>query len=121
MFKGFGNFATLLKQAQDLRGRMEGVQEALAKVKVEGSAGGGMVTVEANAQQQLLGVKLEPALLETGDREMIEDLVLAAANQALDKAREAAAEEMSKVAGSLDLPGLGDALQKFGLGGTSTN
>lgn len=111
----------MLQQAQQLRGRMEEMQEQLAHVKVEGSAGGGMVTVEASAQQKLVDVHIEPSLLETGDREMLEELVLAASNQALDRAREAAGEEMSKIAGSLELPGLGDALQKFGFGGTSTD
>jgi hypothetical protein len=118
MFKGLGNLASLMKSAQEMQGRMGEIQENLRRLQVEGTAGGGMVTVVANGQQQILACRIEPALVTSNDREMLEDLIVAATNQALEKAREAASQEMSKLAGNLNLPGLGDALSKFGLGGS---
>ena len=117
MFKGLGNLASLLKQAQQMQGRMDEMQENLGRVKVEGSAGGGMVRVEISGQQKIMAVHIEESLLESGDREMLEDLLVAAMNQALEKAKEAAAQEMSKIAGNIELPGLEEALSKLGLGG----
>lgn len=119
MLKGLGNLASIMKQAQEMQGRMKDVQENLARLKVQGMAGGGMVTVEANGQQKILSCTVEDSLLESGDKEMVEDLLVAAVNQALDKAKQAAADEMSKVTGGMNLPGLDDALSKFGLGGNS--
>ena len=116
MFKGLGNIAGLMKQAREMQGRMSEVQERLAHLRVEGNAGGGMVVVEANGQQRILGIRIEEALLKDTDREMLEDLVVAATNQALDKAKQAAADEMGKVTGDLNLPGLEEAMAKFGLG-----
>ncbi|MBI3863548.1 MAG: YbaB/EbfC family nucleoid-associated protein [Planctomycetia bacterium] len=116
MFKGLGQFASLMKNAQEIQGRMKEMQEALKRLKVEGTAGGGMVAVEMNGQQQVLSCRIEPALFESRDREMVEDLVVAAVNQALDKVKQAAAEEMGKLTGGLDMPGIGDALSKLGLG-----
>ncbi len=116
MFKGLGNLASLMKQAQEMQGRMGEMKESLADIRVQGSAGGGMVTIEASGQQSILGCRIDETLLEAGDREMLEDLLVGAVNQALEKAKEAAAQEMAKVTGDLNLPGLGDALSKMGLG-----
>lgn len=116
MFKGLGNLTSILKQAQEMQGRMNQIQEDLGKVHVEGSSGGGMVTVVANGQQKIVSCRLDKALLESNDQEMLEDLLVAAVNQALEKAKEAAAQEMGKLAGDLSLPGLGEALSKLGLG-----
>ena len=74
------------------------------------------MTVEATGHLQILRVRIDPSLTGEGDREMLEDLVLAATNQALEKARAAAAEEMSKVTGGLEIPGMQEALSKLGLG-----
>jgi DNA-binding YbaB/EbfC family protein len=115
MFKGLGNFASMMKQAQGIQDRMSKLQEEMGQLRVEASAGGGMVRVEANGQQKILAIQLEDSLLENPDREMLEDLLVAATNQALDKSREAAAEEMAKLTGNLDIPGLGDALSQMGL------
>lgn len=114
MFKGLGQLTSLLKNAQAMQGRMREMQETLKRLRVSGSSGGGMVTIDINGQQQVLGCQIDESLFASGDREMLETLVVAACNQALDKAKEAAAEEMGKVAGGLDVPGLGDALAKFG-------
>ena len=74
-----------------------------------------MVRVEASGDMKVVSVQIEQSLLETQDREMIEELVASASNQALQKAKEAAAAAMSDVAGGLGIPGLGDALSKMGL------
>ena len=121
MLKGLGNLASLMKQAQEMQGQMEQLQVNLGRLKVEGSAGGGMVTVQVNGQQKVLSVTLDESLIESNDREMLEELLVAATNQALDKAKQSASEEMSKLAGGIDLPGLGEALSKLGLGGNVAN
>ena len=113
MLKSFGQIASLLKDAKNIQGRMEEMKSNLANVQVEGSAGGGMVTVTANGKQRIVSLKIEESLLENPDQEMLEDLLLAAINQALTKAQEAAASEMAKVAGDVNIPGLGDAISKF--------
>ncbi|HAW27509.1 MAG TPA: YbaB/EbfC family nucleoid-associated protein [Planctomycetaceae bacterium] len=113
MFKGLGNIAGMMKQFSEMQGKMTEMQEKLGKLRFEGSAGGGMVNVEANGQQKVLGVKIDQTLLESGDPEMLEDLITAATNQALDKAREGAAEEMSQITGGMNIPGLDEALSKF--------
>ena len=118
MFKGLGQLASLMKQAQQLQGRMKDMQEILRKLKVEGTAGGGMVTVEMNGQQQLLACRIEESLFASHDRELVEDVVVAAVNQAMEKVRQTTAEEMSKITGGMDVPGLSNALSEMGLGGT---
>ncbi len=114
MFKGLGQLASLMKSAQEIQGRMKDMQETLRRLKIEASAGGGMVTVEMNGQQQLLNCRIEKSLLESGDGELVEELVVAAVNAALDKVKQAAAEEMSKLAGGMEIPGLNDALAQLG-------
>ncbi len=116
MYKGLGQLASLMKNAHEIQGRMKEMQEALRRLKVEGTAGGGMVAIEMNGQQQVLVCRIEPALVETGDREMIEDLVVAAVNQAIEKVKEATANEMSKMTGGLDMPAINDALSQLGMG-----
>ncbi|MCH8830563.1 MAG: YbaB/EbfC family nucleoid-associated protein [Planctomycetes bacterium] len=117
MFKKIANIASMMKQAQQMQGRMAEMQENLVHLKVEGNAGGGMVIVEANGQQKILGLKIETSLLESNDKELLEDLLVAAVNQALEKARESAAMEMAKITNGLDVPGLGEALSGMSPGG----
>lgn len=117
MLNGLGNFASFIKQAREMRGRMEEIQETLSRLQVEGSAGGGMVTVEANGQQKILSCRIDPSLFESGDQEMLEDLLVAATNQALEKSAQLAKQEMGKLTEGLEMPGLGEALSKLGLGG----
>ncbi|MSR57092.1 MAG: YbaB/EbfC family nucleoid-associated protein [Planctomycetaceae bacterium] len=114
MFKGLGQLTSLLKNAKEIQGRMHEMQEALKRVRVSGAAGGGMVTVEMNGQQQVLSCRIDEQLFAAGDREIVEDLVVAACNQALDKVKQSAADEMSKMAGGFDIPELGEALSKLG-------
>lgn len=103
MAKGLGN---LFKQAQKLTADMARVQEELAKKTVEASAGGGMVTVVANGQQEIVSIKIEPEVVNKEDVEMLQDLVFAAVNEALRKARDMATEEMGKIAKGLPIAGL---------------
>lgn len=117
MFKELGNLASLMKNAQAISGKMEDMRNRLAERRVTGTSGGGMVSVEMNGQSQAVGCKIDPELLKAGDREMLEDLIVAAMNQALDKVKVAAAEEMGQMTDGLNLPGLSDALSKFGMGG----
>lgn len=116
MFKGLGNMASMMKQAQEMQGKMKEIQEGLGSLKVEGSSGGGMVVVEASGHQKVLSIKIEKELINSDDSEMLGDLIIAATNQALDKAKELAAEEMSKLTGGMNLPGLDDAMSQLGLG-----
>ncbi len=97
----------ILQQAQKMQERMQQVQEQLAELTAEGSAGGGMVTAVANGKQELLEIRIDKQVVDPDDVEMLEDLVVAAVNQALKKAEELAAEEMGKAAGGMlgNLPG----------------
>jgi DNA-binding YbaB/EbfC family protein len=119
MFKGLTNFAAILKEAQQIQGRAEEMQAKLGQLRVEGSAGGEMVVVQASGLQRVLGIKIEPSLLEGSDAEMLEDLLISATNQALEKAAQAAADEMAKMTSQLQLPGLTEMMSKLGLGGSN--
>ncbi len=94
----------MLKQLQQMQARMTKIQEELGERTVTGTAGGGMVTVVANGHQKVLEVKVKPEVVDPADVEMLQDLVLAATNEALEKARELAAKELGTVAGGLGLP-----------------
>jgi DNA-binding YbaB/EbfC family protein len=119
MFKGLTNFAAILKEAQQIQGRAEEMQAKLGQLRVQGSAGGGMVVVEASGLQRILSIKIEPSLLDGSDSEMLEDLLVSAINQALEKGAQAAADEMAKMTSNLQLPGLNDMMAKLGLGGSN--
>ena len=101
-----GGLNNLMKQFGKMQKKMESVQSELADVIVEGSAGGGMVVVKANGKQEIISVKIDPEVL-SDDVEMVEDMVTAAANQALKKASEESQEKMSSAAGGMipNLPG----------------
>ena len=102
--KGFGN---IMKEAQKLQQQMEKIQAEVALKKVEATAGGGMVTVEANGKQEIASIKIDPEVVSRDDVQMLEDLVLAACNEALRKSREMMQQEMGKLTGGLRIPGLG--------------
>lgn len=101
------SMSELLKQAQKMQEKMQQVQEQLGALTAEGSAGGGMVTAVANGRQELLEIHIDKEVVDPEDVEMLEDLVVAAVNQALQNAQELASEEMSKAAGGMlgNLPG----------------
>jgi len=96
----------LMKEAQKMQAKMAKMQEELKIKQIEASSGGGMVKVTSNGQQEILEIKIEPSLLEENDIEMLQDLVLAAVNEALNRSREMAQEEMAKITGGLNIPGL---------------
>jgi hypothetical protein len=96
----------IMKQAQKMQAQMAKVQEELAEEKVEGSAGGGMVTVTANGQGDVVGVRIDPEVMKEDDVEMLEDLVLAAVNEALRRSKELASERMGRITGGLGSMGL---------------
>ncbi len=102
MAKGFNP----MQQIKVLQEKMAKIQEELATKTVESSAGGGMVTAVMNGRQELVSLKLEPQIVDPGDIEMLQDLIVAAVNDALRKAQELAASDMGKLAGGLNIPGL---------------
>ena len=99
--KGLGN---IMKQAQKMQQEMAKIQEELAHKKVEAASGGGMVTVEANGQQEILSIKIDPEVINPDDKEMLEDLILSAVNEASRKAKDLMKSELAKVTGGLNLP-----------------
>ncbi len=113
MFKGLSGIGSLLKQAQEMGGRMQAVNQELKSRRATGSAGGEMVTVEVNGLNEVLGCRIDQQLIDGGDRELIEDLVASAVNQALIKAKELHAEAMQSLTGGMELPGLDEAMKKL--------
>jgi DNA-binding YbaB/EbfC family protein len=97
----------LLQQAQEMQAQMHQVQEELANETVEGSAGGGMVTVKASGAGEIVEIKIDPKAIDPDDPAMLEDLVLAAANSALRSAHELMESRLGGLTGGLGLPGLG--------------
>ncbi|OLC32872.1 MAG: YbaB/EbfC family nucleoid-associated protein [Candidatus Rokubacteria bacterium 13_1_40CM_4_69_5] len=96
-----------MKEAQKLQQQMAELQEQIAQKKVQATAGGGMVTVEANGKQELTSIRIDPEVINRDDAQMLEDLVLAACNEALRKSRELMQQELGKLTGGLKIPGLG--------------
>jgi DNA-binding YbaB/EbfC family protein len=109
MFNNLSNLADLMKNAGKIRENVEKATEALGHVVVEGSAGG-VVTVKANGRLEVISIQIAPKVLDEADVELLEDLVTAAVNQALSKAREAAAHSMASLAGGMPIPGLSGLL-----------
>ncbi|MFV0338280.1 MAG: YbaB/EbfC family nucleoid-associated protein [Chthoniobacterales bacterium] len=101
------NIQKMLKQAQEMQSKLASTQADLANKSVEGSSGGGKVTVTANGASDIPALKIAPPVVAPEDVELLEDLVLAAINDASDKAKELAAAEMGKVTGGMNIPGLG--------------
>ena len=102
----------MMKQAQQMGAMMQAVTDRLKTERAIGSAGGGMVEAEVNGIGEVLRVTVEPSLVERGEREMIEDLIPAAINQALTKAKQLHADAVKEMAGGLDVPGLAEAIGK---------
>ncbi|MCY4439849.1 MAG: YbaB/EbfC family nucleoid-associated protein [Deltaproteobacteria bacterium] len=106
MSEGFGGMGGLMKQAQEMQAKLAKIQEELAKKTVEATSGGGMVRVTVNGQFTLASIKVDPSVIDPEEVEMLEDLVRAAVNEGLRRAREMASEEMSKLTGGFKIPGL---------------
>jgi DNA-binding YbaB/EbfC family protein len=100
------NIGNMMKQAQKLQAKMLKMQEELAEKTVEATAGGGMVRVVANGRQQIVSILLEKEVVDPEDVEMLQDLILAAVNDALAKSQEMISEEMGKLTGGMKIPGL---------------
>jgi DNA-binding YbaB/EbfC family protein len=104
--KNFGNMGNIMNQAKKIQERLASVQEEMALKTIDGSAGGGMVTVTANGRQEIVSLKIEPEVVNPEDIEMLQDLVQAAVNDALRKSQEMVQQEMSKITGGLKIPGM---------------
>lgn len=117
MFKGLGDFASMLKNAQQIGGRLKEMGEELKNLRAVGSAGGGMVELDVNGVGEVLACRIDPKLVEQRDGELLEDLVAAAVNDANQKAKQLQADAMKSATGGMELPGLEEALAKL-TGGT---
>ena len=98
------DFMKILQQAQEMQGKFQTMQQELQAQTVTASAGGGMVTVEANGQGTIRSIKIDPSVVNAADVEMLEDLVLVAVTEAQKKAQDIAQGEMGKLTGGLNLP-----------------
>jgi DNA-binding YbaB/EbfC family protein len=107
MFKGLGglgDMAGMLKKAQEMQTRMAEMQENLSSISVTGESGAGLVKATATAKGELIGLDIDPSIFRSDDKEVVEDLILAAIKDAQAKAQERAAEEMSRITEELGLP-----------------
>lgn len=104
--KGFPNMGNILKQAQKLQSKIEKMQAELEERTVEATAGGGMVKVVVNGKQEIISIHIEPEVIDPEDPEMLQDLIVAAVNEGLSKAKELVSEEMKKLTKGMGVPGL---------------
>ena len=98
--------AGILKQAQKMQAQLGRIQEEMAERTTEASSGGGMVTVFINGKQEILSVTIDPEVVNPEDVDMLQDLIVAAVNEAIRRSQEMVAEEMKKITGGLSIPGL---------------
>lgn len=103
---GMGNMNKMMKQAQKMQKQMAELQQELENREVEATAGGGMIKVVATGKQELKSIEIDPEALDPDDVEILQDMVLAAVNEALRKAQEMTQEEMKKITGGMNIPGL---------------
>ncbi len=96
----------LMKQAQDMQKKMETIKGELAQKEIKITSGGGMVELVINGQQEIKEIHIEPDIIDPEDKEMLEDLVLAAVNEGVRQSKEMVNEEMSKLTGGINLPGM---------------
>jgi DNA-binding YbaB/EbfC family protein len=116
LFKGLGNlanFGALVKQAQEMGGKMQAIQDELKAKRVTGQAGGGLIEVDTNGLGEVLAVRIDPSLIEKNEREMIEDLLPSAVNAAQTKAKQMHAEALQGLAGGLPIGGFADILSQL--------
>lgn len=107
-FGGGGNLGKMLmKQMEDMQRKMERMQAELGEERIEATAGGGMVTAVANGMGELREVRIKPEVVDPDDVDMLQDLVLAAVNEALTRANSRREERMGEITGGLNLPGMG--------------
>ncbi len=109
MLRGMGDLAKMggvLKQAMEMKNRIEELKEKLADEEIEGSAGGGMVNVVVNGRMDVLSIRIDPEVVDKNDVEMLETLVRAAINEGLEKTRQMVKDRMAEISGGLDIPGI---------------
>ena len=105
--KGFGGgMQQMMKQANQMQSKIKKIQEELATQEFEGTAGGGAVTVKVSGENKVLDVSIKADIMESGDAEMLQDLILIATNEALKTAKETSDKEMNKVTGGFGMPGM---------------
>jgi nucleoid-associated protein EbfC len=104
--KGMPNMGNLMKQAQQFQNRMAKLQQELGQRTIEASSGGGMVTVVVNGGQEVLSIKIDREVVNPEDVDMLQDLVLAAVNDGLSRAKKMVNDEMGKLTGGLNLPNI---------------
>ncbi|MBW1977238.1 MAG: YbaB/EbfC family nucleoid-associated protein [Deltaproteobacteria bacterium] len=104
--KGIPNMGNILKQAQQFQSKVAKLQEELGERTVEASAGGGMVVVVANGRQEIVSIKIDPEVVDANDVDMLQDLIIAAVNDALERAKKMVNEEMGKLTQGLNLPNI---------------
>ena len=97
----------MMKQAQEMQKKMSDMQQQLSEHTVEATAGGGMVSVTANGSLEITDMQIDPSVVDSDDVAMLQDLVMAATNEAIKKAREMVENEMSKITGGMKIPGMG--------------
>jgi DNA-binding YbaB/EbfC family protein len=100
------NMNKLMKQAQQMQAKMEKMQEELEEKTMEATAGGGVVKVVVNGKQELLDIKIDPDAVDPEDVEMLEDLIIAAVNEGMRKVQDMVSQEMGKVTGGMNIPGM---------------
>lgn len=105
-FPGMGNMGNMMKQMQKVQKQMEEMQAQLEQTEVEASSGGGAVTVKANGKKEVLSINIDESVVDPEDIEMLQDLVMAAVNEALRKAEDMMSGEMKKLTGGMNIPGL---------------
>jgi hypothetical protein len=101
-----GGFGDMMKQVQKMQAKMEELQAQLEQAEVEGSSGGGMVKVVTNGKNDILSITIDPEVVDKEEIEMLQDLIVAAINQAREKSQELQNEQMSKLTGGISIPGL---------------
>jgi len=114
--KNLANMASLMQQAGGIQEKLAAVKERISRMQVEGTAGGDLVRVIVTGDLHVVSVSMQQGMIESRDREMIENLTKLAMENAIQNAKEAAAREMSHIAGSMNIPGLQEAMTKMGMG-----
>ncbi|WP_352418060.1 YbaB/EbfC family nucleoid-associated protein [Proteiniborus sp.] len=105
-FPGMGNMGNMMKQVQKMQKQMADLQNELNEREVEASAGGGAITVKANGKKEILAITIDKDVVDPDDVEMLQDLIIAATNEALRSADEMVSREMQKITGGMNIPGL---------------
>jgi DNA-binding YbaB/EbfC family protein len=112
MFKGISNLAQMMRHAGELQSRFGEMKARLAQVRGQGSAGAGLVVIEATGDMRITSCRIDASLLTDSDGEMLEELIVSAINQALERARQLAADQMQSA--TADIPGLSDLISRMG-------